>query len=130
MYAPVNNAAMLVLGVPLGFFTVGIYSALGPYFTELFPTAVRAAGQSFAYNFGRSLGAFAVTLVGVLAQTVPLSEAIGIVALAGYVLAVVATLLLPETRGIDLHRAGKTERTVAPEPTFATAPVALERERG
>jgi len=106
-YVPVSDPVMLLLGVPLGFFTVGIYSALGPYFTELFPTAVRASGQSFAYNFGRSLGAVVVTLVGMLAQVMPLGEAIGVFALAGYVLAVIATMLLPETRGIDLHRAGQ-----------------------
>lgn len=120
-YVRVSSPVMLLLGVPLGFFTVGIYSALGPYFTELFPTAVRASGQSFAYNFGRSLGALAVTLVGVLAQGIPLGEAIGVVALAGYVLAVIATLLLPETRGIDLHKAGRTAPILAPEPALATA---------
>jgi MFS family permease len=112
-YVPVSDPVMLLLGIPLGFFTIGIYSALGPYFTELFPTAIRASGQSFAYNFGRSLGAFAVTLVGMLAQSMSLGEAIGFVAVTGYVLALIATMLLPETCGIDLHKAGRADRVVA-----------------
>lgn len=101
-YAPASDLVTLLLGLPLGFFTIGIYSSLGPYFTELFPTAIRATGQSFAYNFGRSIGAFFVTFVGMLAQVMPLGEAIGLLSLGGYLLSIVATLLLPETRGIAL----------------------------
>ena len=101
-YVPASDLAMLLLGLPLGFFTIGIYSSLGPYFTELFPTAIRATGQSFAYNFGRSIGAFFVTFVGMLAQVMPLGEAIGLLSLCGYLVTIVATLLLPETRGIAL----------------------------
>lgn len=107
MFVPVNNVLMLLLGVPLGFFTIGIYSSLGPYLTELFPTAVRANGQSFAYNVGRSIGALVVSMVGVLAQKMSLGGAIGAVALSGYAVAVAAIMLLPETRGMDLHKAGK-----------------------
>jgi hypothetical protein len=115
---------MLVLGLPLAFFTVGIYSGFGPYMTELFPTAARASGQGFAYNCGRCLGAVVATLVGVLAQHVPLGEAIGIVVLSGFAAAAVATVLLPETRGIDLHLAGKRPgRQVTQQPEF---PVTFE----
>lgn len=101
-YVPASDLVMLLLGLPLGFFTIGIYSSLGPYFTELFPTAIRATGQSFAYNFGRSIGAFFVTFVGMLAQVMPLGEAIGLLSLCGYLVTIIATLLLPETRGIAL----------------------------
>ena len=101
-YVPASDLAMLLLGLPLGFFTIGIYSSLGPYFTELFPTAIRATGQSFAYNFGRSIGAFFVTFVGMLAQVMPLGQAIGLLSLCGYLLTIIATMLLPETRGIAL----------------------------
>lgn len=101
-YIPAPDVAMLLLGFPLGFFTIGIYSSLGPYFTELFPTAIRATGQSFAYNFGRSIGAFFVTFVGMLAQVMPLGQAIGLLSLGGYLVTIVATLLLPETKGVAL----------------------------
>jgi MFS family permease len=108
-YVPAGDTAMLLLGLPLGFFTIGIYSSLGPYFTELFPTAIRATGQSFAYNFGRSLGAFFVTFVGLLAQIMPLGQAIGLLALGGYLLTIVATLMLPETKGIELSSVGNRD---------------------
>src|SRR3954469_10752662 len=112
-YVPAGDTAMLLLGLPLGFFTIGIYSSLGPYFTELFPTAIRATGQSFAYNFGRSLGAFFVTFVGLLAQIMPLGEAIGLLSLGGYLLTILATLMLPETRGIELSAAGARDEIPA-----------------
>jgi len=35
---PVNDAMMLVLGFPLGFFASGVFSGMGPFLTELFPT--------------------------------------------------------------------------------------------
>ncbi len=53
-----GNSAMLVLGFPLGFFSSGVFSAMGPFFTEHFPTRVRGVGQGFAYNAGRATGAF------------------------------------------------------------------------
>ena len=106
MELPVGNGTILVLGFPFGFFTQGIYASLGPYFTELFPTRIRATGQSFSYNFGRSIGALFVTVVALLARVMPLGEAIGAVSLCGYALAILATLLLPETRGIAIEDAG------------------------
>ena len=105
MFVPASNATLLWLGLPFGFFSQGIYASLGPYFTELFPTSIRATGQSFAYNFGRSIGGIFVTVVGILAHSMPLGWAIGILSLCGYALAIVATLLLPETRGLVLEEA-------------------------
>lgn len=102
MFLPLSGWGLVVMGVPFGFFTIGNYAALGPFFTELFPTAVRGSGQSFAYNFGKAAGAVAVACIGVLAQRITLAEAIGSVALLGYSVAIVATLLLPETKGISL----------------------------
>jgi MFS family permease len=108
-YMPINVTMVVILGFPLGFFTVGVYSVFGPFFSELFPTRVRTTGQSFAYNFGRSIGALLVAVIGWLATIMPLGEAIGGISLGCYVLAVVATLLLPETQGISLDKAGVAE---------------------
>ncbi|HEY3537322.1 MAG TPA: MFS transporter [Trinickia sp.] len=102
MFLPLSGWALIAMGVPFGFFTIGNYAALGPFFTELFPTALRGSGQSFAYNFGKAAGAVAVSCIGILAQKISLGEAIGAVALFGYTVAIIATLLLPETRGIEL----------------------------
>jgi len=100
---PASNTMLLMLGVPLGFFSQGIYASLGPYFTELFPTTIRATGQAFAYNFGRVVGATFIGVIGVLAHSMPLNWAMGALSLGGYALAIVATLLLPETKGRELH---------------------------
>ena len=77
---PFGDAAMLVLGFPLGFFASGVFSAMGPFFTEHFPTRVRGVGQGFAYNLGRATGALFPTLVGLLSAQIPLGEAIGLFA--------------------------------------------------
>lgn len=96
---PVTDAQMLALGFPLGFFASGIFSGMGPFLTELFPSRVRATGQGFAYNFGRGIGALFPTLVGYLSATMSLGAAIGTFAGAAYALVIVAALLLPETKG-------------------------------
>jgi len=96
---PFGDAAMLVLGFPLGFFASGVFSAMGPFFTEHFPTRVRGVGQGFAYNLGRATGALFPTLVGLLSARIPLGQAIGLFAGAAYATMAVAAFLLPETKG-------------------------------
>ena len=96
---PFGNGAVLVLGFPLGFFASGVFSAMGPFFTEHFPTRVRGVGQGFAYNVGRASGALFPTLVGMLSTQMPLGEAIGLFAGTAYATMALAAFLLPETRG-------------------------------
>jgi len=96
---PFGDAAMLVLGFPLGFFASGVFSAMGPFFTEHFPTRVRGVGQGFAYNVGRATGALFPALVGLLSAQMPLGQAIGLFAGIAYATMAVAAFLLPETRG-------------------------------
>jgi len=103
---PITNAEMLYLGFPLGFFVSGIFSGMGPYFTELFPSRVRGSGQGFAYNFGRGIGALFPGLVGYLSQVMPLGQAIGVFSVAAYAVVFLAVLLLPETRGKALEAYG------------------------
>jgi MFS family permease len=100
---PFGNGVMLVLGFPLGFFASGVFSAMGPFFTEHFPTRVRGAGQGFAYNVGRASGALFPALVGVLSSRMPLGEAIGLFAGVAYATMALAAFLLPETRGKALE---------------------------
>ncbi len=96
---PVNDAAMLFLGFPLGFFASGIFSGMGPFLTELFPTRIRGSGQGFSYNFGRGIAALNPTFVGLLSATLPLGQSIGVFAAIAYGIVVIAALLLPETKG-------------------------------
>src|SRR5205085_10089164 len=47
-----------------GALTASFYGWLPLYLPELFPTAVRATGQGFSYNFGRILAAVGVLQTG------------------------------------------------------------------
>ncbi len=96
---PVDDAMMLFLGFPLGFFASGVFSGMGPFLTELYPTRMRGSGQGFAYNFGRGIAAMNPLFVGMLSATLPLGQSIGVFAIIAYGLLAVAALLLPETKG-------------------------------
>ena len=102
-YLPITNSAMLVLGFPLGFFASGVFSPIGAFFTELFPSRMRGSGQGFAYNFGRGIGALNPMLVGFLSASMSLGQAIAIFAAGAYVIMIIGTVALPETRGKELH---------------------------
>ena len=102
LFLPISDTAMLFLGFPLGVFANGIYSPMGPFLSELFPTRIRGTAQGFAYNAGRAIGALFPMLVGILSATMPLGQAIGIFTLASYGILIVACLLLPETKGREL----------------------------
>ncbi len=104
MYFARDAVSVLVLGWFLGFLSQGIYASLGPYFSELFPTTVRAAGQAFAYSLGRSVGSLFALVVGLLSEFMPFDKAIGAVSLGGYCLPLLVLLLLPETRGTALDK--------------------------
>jgi MFS family permease len=96
---PITDHAMLLLGFPLGIVVQGIFAGVGAYLSELYPNAIRGSGQGFCYNLGRGLGSFFPILVGVFSQGMSLVKAIGVVAGTGYLLVIVAALLLPETKG-------------------------------
>lgn len=100
---PLTNTQMLVLGFPLGLFAAGIPASLGPLFNELYPADMRGAGVGFCYNFGRIASAGFPVLVGYMSHSMSLGMAIGIDAAIAYGLAMVAVLLLPETRGKRLR---------------------------
>jgi MFS family permease len=99
---PITDSMMLVLGFPLGFFLSGIFSGMGAFLSEIFPSRVRGSGQGFCYNAGRALGSFCPSLVGILSQSMPLGIAIGYLAGGAYILVVIAALSLPETKGLEL----------------------------
>jgi MFS family permease len=101
-HVAVSDAQMLFLGFPLGFFASGIFSGMGAFLTELFPTRIRGSGQGFTYNFGRGFGALFPSVVGYLSAGMPLGRAIGLFAASAYAVLFVAAVLLPETRGKEL----------------------------
>ena len=132
---PLGGTAALLLGFPLGFFQSGIIAGMGATFAELFPTRVRATGQGFSYNTGRAVGSLVPTLVGMLAADLGLGTAMGLCAACAYMLVLIATSMLPETRGRELETtSSRTPRRhsgyVAPSvPTFGvkSEPVVARR---
>lgn len=102
---PITDAAMMVLGFPLGFFLSGIFSGMGAYLTELYPSHIRGSGQGFCYNFGRAVGSICPAMVGYMSSSMSLGVAIGYMAAGAYALVVIACLALPETQGRDLTHA-------------------------
>jgi MFS family permease len=98
-----NSAtAILLMGFPLGFAQSAMNAGGGPFLSELFPTRLRATGQGFCYNAGRGVGAALPAMVGVLSANMSLTLAICGAAAIAYALVVIASFLLPETRGVVL----------------------------
>ena len=93
-----------VLAFPLGFVSSAYFSAIGPLFSEQFPTAVRGSGQGFTYNFGRGIGAAFPVLVGVLADRIGISVAIAVFAGIAYALMAVSAMVLREATGVSLDQ--------------------------
>src|SRR5262249_57720995 len=76
MFVPMDNTALLLVGIPL--FTIFLvkFPPMGPFMTELYPTEVRGTAQGFCYNAGRAIGSFFPTLVSFLIHLPPLSPTI------------------------------------------------------
>jgi sugar phosphate permease len=110
LFAPLSNNLILPVGFLLGYINLMMFSPMGPFMTELFPTAVRGVGQGFCYNVGRGVGAVFPALVGFLAARLGLAAAIAVFSFCGLAMMIVALLLLPETRGRSLE---SLERQVA-----------------
>jgi MFS family permease len=98
-WVTVGDAEMLALGFPLGFFQSGIFSGMGAYLSELYPSTVRGSGQGFAYSAGRALGALFPAVIGAASAHASLAASIGAITAAGYGLVIAAAWVLPETRG-------------------------------
>jgi MFS family permease len=99
----VSDAQMMLLGFPLGFFQSGIFSGIGAYLAELYPSAVRGSGQGFSYSAGRAASALFPAIIGAASVHASLAACIGATAAAGYGMVIVAAWILPETRGRELR---------------------------
>ena len=64
LFAPLSNDWILPVGFVLGYVSLIMFSPMGTFMTELYPTAVRGVGQGFCYNAGRGIGALFPALVG------------------------------------------------------------------
>ena len=97
-----NPAVLLALGPFVAFFATGYFSGFGAVTAEIYPTAIRATAQGFTYNIGRLVSALAPFTVGSLAQTHGFGLALSMSS-AAFLLAAVAWVAIPETRGVRLE---------------------------
>jgi MFS family permease len=102
MLAPLSNDVILPVGFVLGFINLMMFSPMGSFMTELYPTAVRGVAQGFCYNVGRGIGAIFPAMVGFLADRYGLGNAIVVFSGCGFGLMIIALCLLPETKGRSL----------------------------
>jgi len=97
-----NTALLLALGPFVAFFGTGYFSGFGAVTAEIYPTAIRATAQGFTYNTGRLVSALAPFTVGSLAQTHGFGVALS-VSSAAFLLAAIAWVAIPETKGRQLR---------------------------
>jgi SHS family sialic acid transporter-like MFS transporter len=97
------NAYFLASVYVAGLLNASFYGFFPLYLPELFPTAVRAIGQGFAYNFGRIVAAIGglqtANLMGVFGGSFP--KAVTVMT-SVYLVGLVAIWFGPETRGRPL----------------------------
>lgn len=98
----VSPLLLMALGPLIGFFGTGFFSLFGAMLAELYPTAIRGAGQGFVYNFGRGLSALAPYAVGSLADAHGLGAALGLNA-GFFLISAALVFTLPETKQTHLE---------------------------
>jgi MFS family permease len=97
---PLNTVWVLVLALPLGFFASGVFSGIGAFLTELYPTPTRGRRQGSSYSFGRRVAAYILWPIGLLnAHLHAPGPSIFFVVGIAYVCVIAAALWLPETNG-------------------------------
>jgi MFS family permease len=107
LYSASGNLALLRWGVfVVGLVTIGQFSFWGNYLPRVYPTYLRGTGESFAANVGgRMIGTSAALLTTQLVSSMPgaslpmrLAYASALVGTAAYIIAVAASMWLPEPK--------------------------------
>jgi len=96
-----SQAALLVLGACVAFFSTGWFSGCGIVGSELFPTSVRARALGLTYTGARALSSVAPFVIGRIGDVKGLNAAFYLCA-AAFLAASAMALLLPETKGQSL----------------------------
>ncbi|MEP7307777.1 MAG: MFS transporter [Acidobacteriota bacterium] len=105
LFPATNNLAVLRWGIFfVGLATIGQFSFWGNYLPRVYPTYLRGTGESFAANVGgRMIGTSAALLTTQLVSSMPgaslptrLAYASALVGTSAYVIAVIASMWLPE----------------------------------
>jgi MFS family permease len=98
-----NLVTLGIMSALLGFF-LGYFSGFGAWFSELFPTSIRATAVGFCFNFGRVGAIIGIKLVPALIPIVGFAFAQSIAAIAFFV-TIFVVLALRETKGTVLKAA-------------------------
>jgi predicted MFS family arabinose efflux permease len=102
---PLTKSQLLPVGFVMGIIAYGIFSPMGPYLSEMFPTKIRGTGQGFCYSFGRGIGAFFPALIGIYSTKWRLGIAIPLFFGIATAIMIAALIMLPETKGRELATA-------------------------
>ncbi len=98
----VFDTRFVILAFLTGAISASFYGWLPLYLPELFPTAIRATGQGFGFNFGRILAAIGVlqlsTLQGAFGGLPQACAALSFI----YIVGVIVIWFVPETKGQPL----------------------------
>jgi hypothetical protein len=107
LFPAVSSLALVKWGIfAVGLATIGQFSFWGNYLPRVYPTYLRGTGESFAANVGgRMIGTSAALLTTQLVSVMPgttlptrLAYASALVGTAAYIIAVAASMWLPEPR--------------------------------
>lgn len=115
---------LTLLAVAVNIVTVAPLGVLPAYINERFATVVRSSGWGVAYGTAVIIPSFFSYYMLWLSALVPFVYTAGILAVFGALLIFVATAFGPETRGIDLRKAGEAAHQ-SPEPRPAHVEPAL-----
>jgi MFS family permease len=114
LYVPVGDTGLLLLGIPLNASILMKFAPMGPFMTELYPTAIRGTGQGFCYNAGRAVGSVFMTAIGFATAIMTLGSAIALFATLAHLLMIIMLLILPETRGRLIAQLDEAASAVQP----------------
>ncbi|MES1261487.1 MAG: MFS transporter [Acidobacteriota bacterium] len=92
-----EERTLLLLGPVIGFLGTGFFSLFGAMLAELYPTALRGAGQGFVYNIGRGLSSCAPWVVGFFADRYGIGASLALNS-AFFLLGAALIFTLPETK--------------------------------
>ncbi len=96
-----NQPALILVCMAVVGIGTGSWSTFGPFFAELFPTAVRNTAVGTIFNLARGVQFFTPLIITAVAQRADLSAGISLAA-AFSVAAGLVVWTLPETRGQEL----------------------------
>jgi MFS family permease len=101
-YSRWSDAALALLLVLFGFWTLGMHAGYAIYFPELYPTRLRSLGAGFCFNFARFTTAIMLVVNGYLQRQGVSFESAGTFLSSLFLLGVVIIWFGPETKGTEL----------------------------